>query len=283
MDLGNKIVYYANDGRMQYGEQGINGYWYYFDKSTGARASGFVDLENKTVYYDANGRMLYGEQYINSYWYYFDKVSGKMQKDTVVDGWYYDKEGKRQSAHNIVGNPTTTVEKMVRFYNNRKISYPSDKLGKGGAESIEKLANIFYEEATIEGVDPAIAWCQTMKETNWLRFGGQVKIEQYNFAGIGATDGGASGADFSSYAANGVRMGVRAQIQHLKAYAVSGLKKSDLKNDCVDPRFQYVSKGSSRYVEWLGIHENPTGAGWATDSGYGYSIINDYAVKLWEI
>ena len=159
--------------------------------------------------------------------------------------------------------------------------YPSEKLSVGGADTITELAKIFYEEATTEGIDPSIAWCQTMKETNWLRFGGQVKIEQFNFAGIGATDGDAAGADFSSYGKNGVRMGVRAQIQHLKAYATSGLKKSDLKNACVDPRFIYVNKGVAPYVEWLGIQENPTGSGWATEVGYGYSIMNDNVKKLW--
>ena len=281
VDLGHKVVYYNGKGWMLYGEQQINGHWYYFDTGSGAMQRGFVDLGHKVVYYNEKGWMLYGEQQINDYWYYFDTGSGAMQTNKIIGGKYYDKAGKRQELHEIVGNPTTTVEKMIQYYNNRKLSYPSEKLSVGGADTITKLAKIFYEEATTEGIDPAIAWCQTMKETNWLRFGGQVKIEQFNFAGIGATDGDAAGADFSSYGKNGVRMGVRAQIQHLKAYATSGLKKSDLKNACVDPRFTYVNKGVAPYVEWLGIQENPTGSGWATDVGYGYSIMNDYVKKLW--
>ena len=283
VDLGHKVVYYNGYGRMQYGEQQIDGYWYFFDRGSGAMQRGFVDLGHKVVYYTRDGHMQYGEQQIDDNWYYFDTGSGAMQTNTIINGKYYDKKGKYQELHGIVGNPTTTAEKMVQFYNNRNVSYPTEKLSVGGADSIEKLATIFYEEATAEGIDPAIAWCQTMKETNWLRFGGQVKIDQFNFAGIGATDGGAAGADFSSYGTNGVRMGVRAQIQHLKAYAVSGLKKTDLKNDCVDPRFAYVKKGSAAYVEWLGIQENPTGAGWATDTEYGYSIIKDYVKKLWTL
>ncbi len=283
VDLGHKVVYYNSYGRMQYGEQQIDGYWYFFDRGSGAMQRGFVDLGHKVVYYTRDGHMQYGEQQIDDNWYYFDTGSGAMQTNTIINGKYYDKKGKYQELHGIVGFPTTTAEKMVQFYNNRNVSYPTEKLSVGGADSIEKLATIFYEEATAEGIDPAIAWCQTMKETNWLRFGGQVKIDQFNFAGIGATDGGAAGADFSSYGTNGVRMGVRAQIQHLKAYAVSGLKKTDLKNDCVDPRFAYVKKGSAAYVEWLGIQENPTGAGWATDTEYGYSIIKDYVKKLWTL
>ena len=56
-----------------------------------------------------------------------------------------------------------------------------------------------------------------------------------------------------------VREGIRAQIQHLKAYASS----DGLNNACVDPRFSYVKRASAIYVEWLGIKENPYGGGWA--------------------
>ena len=103
-----------------------------------------------------------------------------------------------------------------------------------------------------------------MHETGYLQFGGQVKIEQFNFAGIGATDGGAAGASFED-----VRTGVRAQVQHMKAYAST----LPLKNTCVDPRFDLVSRGTARYVEILGQKENPTGMGWATNQNYGVSLM----------
>ena len=278
VNLGDKTAYYNSAGQMQYGEQCINGSWYYLNPITGARTTGFCNLPGKTVYYNTDGKMLYKEQKIGSYYYYFDAVTGAMIKNTTVNGRYYNSEGKRvekqqDASHLIVNNATTNVTQMVQFYKNTGNVYPADKLKKGGADSIEKFANIYYEEATAEGVDPAVAWCQSMKETGWLRFGGQVKIEQFNFAGLGATDNGASGADFSKYGENGVRMGVRAQIQHLKAYAVSGLTEKDLKYACVDPRFSLVNKGSAKYVEWLGTHENPIGAGWATGVDYGPDII----------
>ena len=278
VNLGDKTAYYNSAGQMQYGEQCINGSWYYLNPITGARTTSFCNLPGKTVYYNTDGKMLYKEQKIGSYYYYFDAVTGAMIKNTTVNGRYYNSEGKRvekqqDASHLIVNNATTNVTQMVQFYKNTGNVYPADKLKKGGADSIEKFANIYYEEATAEGVDPAVAWCQSMKETGWLRFGGQVKIEQFNFAGLGATDNGASGADFSKYGENGVRMGVRAQIQHLKAYAVSGLTEKDLKYACVDPRFSLVNKGSAKYVEWLGTHENPIGAGWATGVDYGPDII----------
>lgn len=169
----------------------------------------------------------------------------------------------------IMGAPTTNVDQMVRYFN-AYATYPSF-YATSDAPDIRTFCQIFYDEAVAEGVDPAVAFCQTMKETGYLRFGGQVSITQYNFAGLGATDGGAAGAGFSS-----VRQGVRAQIQHLKAYATT----AGLTNSCVDPRYSLVTKGSAPYVEWLGIQENPYHRGWATAQRYGYSILSDYMSKL---
>lgn len=109
-----------------------------------------------------------------------------------------------------------------------------------------------------------------MKETSFLKFTGDVSITQYNFAGLGATGNGVSGLSFSD-----IRTGIRAQVQHLKAYATKDLP---LANPCVDPRFNYVQRGCAQFVEWLGIQENPLpgGYGWAAEAGYGNSIINDY-------
>ena len=59
-------------------------------------------------------------------------------------------------------------------------------------------------------------------------------------------------------------MGIRAQIQHLKAYASS----ENLVNACVDPRFHLVSRSSATCIGDLGNGK------WATDSGYAGKIIN---------
>lgn len=57
-------------------------------------------------------------------------------------------------------------------------------------------------------------------------------------------------------------------MQHLKAYASS----EELNQACVDNRFQYVTRESAPYVEWLGIQENPYGSGWAAGRSYGYKL-----------
>lgn len=164
----------------------------------------------------------------------------------------------------IMGKSSVTVEQMAAYYNSEGYTYPAEALAKGGADSIEAFCQIYYEEAEAEGVRAEVAFAQTMKETGWLQYGGDASIEQFNFAGIGTTGGGVAGNSYPD-----VRTGVRAQIQHLKAYATEDI----LAQECVDERYEYVLKGSAPYVEWLGQNENPQGTGWATAENYGYSIV----------
>lgn len=180
----------------------------------------------------------------------------------------------------IMGSTQTSVDQMVRYYNANASGYDTFKskydgkydgsLAKGGASTINQFAQIVYEEAIAEGVKPEVVFTQCMKETAFLKYGGEVNPNQYNFAGIGAT-GSVHGATFEN-----VRMGIRAQVQHLKAYG--SLDK--LINQCVDPRFNLVSRGSAKYVEWLGKKENPTGSGWAASKNYGHDIVNMINVLL---
>ena len=171
----------------------------------------------------------------------------------------------------IMGGSNTSVSQMVAYYNANN-AYPLF-YSSSDAPSIEAFCQIYQEECKAEGVNAEVAFCQAMLETGFLRYGGDVKIEQYNFAGLGATGGGNPGNSFSS-----VREGIRAQVQHLKAYAST----ADLNNACVDSRFKYVSRGTAPYVEWLGINENPYGKGWATGKNYGYNIVNLYIAKLFK-
>lgn len=180
----------------------------------------------------------------------------------------------------IMGSTQTSIDQMVRYYDANTSGYDTFKskydgkydgsLAKGGASTINQFAQIVYEEAIAEGVKPEVVFTQCMKETAFLKYGGEVNPNQYNFAGIGAT-GSVHGATFEN-----VRMGIRAQVQHLKAYG--SLDK--LINQCVDPRFNLVSRGSAKYVEWLGKKENPTGSGWATSKNYGHDIVNMINVLL---
>ena len=91
-------VYYCYRGNSKmYGEQRVNNAWYYFDKSSGAMRTGFVNLGNKTVYYGTDGKMRYGEQKINNNYYAFHQTSGAMQTDSWYNGHYYGKNGVRKN------------------------------------------------------------------------------------------------------------------------------------------------------------------------------------------
>ncbi|MCR8641994.1 glucosaminidase domain-containing protein [Paenibacillus sp. N1-5-1-14] len=160
----------------------------------------------------------------------------------------------------IMGTAKATAEQMVSY---SLKAYSSPKLPNC---TIQQLAQMFIEEGQAEGVRGDIAWAQSLQETGYFRYGGAVLPSQNNYAGIGAVNSGAtSPATFSS-----PRIGVRAQIQHLKAYASTVA----LNQAVVDPRFGYVTRGTAPYVEWLGAADNPNGTGWAyPGAGYGASII----------
>ena len=202
--------------------------------------------------------------------------------NSAAQKWVFEYISKdvQVSLTKIMGTSQTSVAQMVRYYKANASGYDTFKaryegkydgsLAKGGASTIEQFAQIFYEEANAEGVKAEIAFTQCMKETGFLKYGGDVLPNQYNFAGIGAT-GGVHGAKFKN-----VRTGIRAQIQHLKAYAST----SPLKNACVDPRFNLVTRNTAPYVEWLGNQENPNGHGWASAKNYGYDIVGMVKVLL---
>ena len=138
--------------------------------------------------------------------------------------------------YSIMGESSASAKQMVAYFPSVDARYPESVYESKGAPTIDAFAQIVVEEAQAEGVKAEIVFCQAMKETGWLRFGGSVKPDQCNFAGLGATGGSVSGAVFPD-----VRTGIRAQVQHLKAYAST----DPLVNKCVDPRFSYVKRGSA--------------------------------------
>ena len=135
--------------------------------------------------------------------------------------------------------------------------FPSAVYTDRGASNIIDFCKILYEEAQSEGVSPEVLYGQVMKETRYLKFGNLVQPNQCNFGGLGATGPGNPGYTFGS-----VREGLRAQVQHLKAYGST----EPLINPCIDARFKYVSRGCApRTVDLNGK--------WAVPGvGYGESI-----------
>ena len=161
----------------------------------------------------------------------------------------------------IMGKAQATAQQMALFCRSKNSTPQLTSC------SLEQLAEMFIEEGEAEGVRGDVAFAQSLHETGYFKFGGIVLPTQNNYAGIGALNGNATGqaASFPD-----PRTGVRAQIQHLKAYAST----EALVNECVDPRFSLVARGVAPYVEWLGAADNPQGCGWAVPgAGYGANIV----------
>jgi hypothetical protein len=155
---------------------------------------------------------------------------------------------KPQVPEYIMGKGLTPAKDMASFL-----------LGTNPAiekEFIENLALIYTEEASVEGVNHDTAFAQMCLETGFLRFGGLVTPDMNNFCGLGATGPGFPGVEFPN-----PRMGVRAHIQHLKAYATD----APLKQLLVDPRYHLVNSGSSPAIQGLS-------GTWAVDRDYASKI-----------
>ena len=265
LSFGNTYYYMNSEGVRVTGWQTIQEQRYYFMPDGTRYSSGWLSFGNTYYYMMPDGHMHTGWLSFGSTYYYLNSDGVRVTGWQTIGGeqYYFDKNGIRQEGYLIEGTSSVTANSLIMYFKRKNVLYPA-YYKNSDAPTIEKFCQIYVEEAKAENIKVEVAFMQAMLETGWLKFGGVVEISQYNFAGIGALDGGVKGASFSS-----VREGVRAQIQHLKAYA----NKEPLKNQQVDPRFHLVKRGTAKYVEWLGQQENPSGYGWATGSEYGNKIL----------
>jgi len=192
-------------------------------------------------------------------YYYKIRAVGKNKKDVSE----FSKAKKVVVKYKISNMSNVTAAQLARYYKKSGHIFPK-YYKKTDTPTLKAFCQTYIDEARAEGIDAKVAFVQAMLETGWLKFGGDVSIKQNNFAGLGAVGGGARGNKFKT-----VKTGIRAHIQHLKAYA----NKKPLNNKCVDKRFTAVQRGCTPYVEWLGIGDNPRGYGWCAGSGYGYNIV----------
>jgi hypothetical protein len=134
--------------------------------------------------------------------------------------------------------------------------------------SIRTLAGLFVSEGRAEGIRGDVAFAQSIVETGYFSFPsfGQVHPRHNNYGGLGAVDGGNNPVQFPR-----PRIGVRAQIQHLRAYAERGVTAPDLAYPLVDTRFDLVTKGSAPNWNDLG------GGKWATDPEYARKILDVFS------
>ena len=157
----------------------------------------------------------------------------------------------------LTGTPQATAAQMQAYIKKANPNVP---------QSVIDMIPYYISEGQAEGIRGDIAFAQSCLETGNFTFrDSAVTIGQNNFCGLGVIDNGMKGASFDT-----PQLGIRAQIQHLKAYA----NHEPLRNACIDPRFSLVSRGAAPTVQYLGIQENPKGYGWAAGADYGVKILN---------
>ena len=187
-------------------------------------------------------------------WSKFGLSMGQFRKDIKVA-----MEGStvEDSLTAIMGKAVATAEQMASYLKKKNPSVP---------QSVLDMLPLYLSEGEAEGVRGDIAFAQSCLETGNFTFSGSaVTLSQNNFCGLGVTQRGKTGLSFDT-----PQLGIRAQIQHLKAYASTDA----LINERIDPRFRYVTRGCAPYVEWLGQKENPQGKGWAAGEKYGEKILS---------
>ena len=78
---------------------------------------------------------------------------------------------------------------------------------------LEELAKLYVKYGKRFGIRADMAWAQMIHETGYGQYGGDVKPEQNNMVGIGATGGGVPGNSFAT-----AELGVIAHYAHLAWY-----------------------------------------------------------------
>lgn len=173
----------------------------------------------------------------------------------------------------ILGKSQATAQQMASYLlsknNNPKLSRNI---------SVIDFCQLYLDIPEKEGVRGDLIFAQMLKETGHLKYGGDIKYTQNNFAGIGAT-GGIPGCSFAS-----IEIGILAHAQHAKSYAT----KEPLNEPNVDPRrtqwFVNVKGGTATTIEQFAgswavpgyntkKYQNLDAANKAKDS-YGYQIVD---------
>lgn len=153
----------------------------------------------------------------------------------------------------ILNKNTTSVHQMKKW-----------AISKKAAPIFVELAPVFYDISIKNGVDPAVTYTQSAKETNYMKFTGVVTADYHNPCGLKITQGGGdtdiqAHKKFASW-----EEGITAQVHHLALYAG---QKGFPKKDTPDPRHFSFLFGKAKYVEDLGSN-------WAPSPTYGVDIVN---------
>lgn len=158
---------------------------------------------------------------------------------------------REECSRELLGDGIKNQDQLIKFF----VSHKPDC----NKEKVSRLAEFYIEEAAVEGLNSDVAFVQMCLETGFLCFGNLVQPEMNNFCGLGAMDAEHPGEYFETE-----RLGVRAHIQHLQAYATTA--DVELKQECVDPRYSWPHKAKFAKT----VHD--LSKNWATDPDYGEKL-----------
>jgi len=134
---------------------------------------------------------------------------------------------------------------------------------KGATDVFIGLADIYWTLAPKAGVDPAVAYAQSAKETGYGKFGGVIDETYRNPCGLKTSEGGGNYDPRAHQRFRTWEDGVSAHIDHLALYAgAPGYPKKGT----LDPRHFPYLLGTAKTVEQLG-------GKWAPSATYGEDIV----------
>lgn len=227
---------------------------------------GQVDKQNMTLHRWFAATECPGDYLVGKHTQIAAEVNTRLNGGTVVEESKRPETTKPETSEKtetsgytkIVGTAVATAKQMVTYIKKKNPNI---------AQSVIDMIPFYISEGKTEGIRGDIAFAQSCIETGNFTFPQNtcaVNISQNNFCMLGVTGTFEKGNSFKT-----PQLGIRAQIQHLKAYS----SKDPLVGKCIDPRFSYVTRGCAPYVEWLGMKENPEGKGWASAKNYGSKIL----------
>ena len=138
---------------------------------------------------------------------------------------------------------------------------------KGATEEFVGLADLFWNYSQNHGgVNPAVAYVQSAKETGYGNFGGVIDATYHNTCGLKTTSGGGNYDPEAHQRFESWDHGVQAHLDHLALYAgASGYPRANT----LDPRHFPSIAGKAPTVYALG-------GKWAPSESYGTSIAGMY-------
>lgn len=167
--------------------------------------------------------------------------------------------GVRPSETLILGESQVTLEEAKEWAKK-----------SGGADIFIDIADTYWKYGELTGIRPDILYAQAAKETGFGKYGGAVKPEQNNWAGIKTkTATGDATEDHETFETPDD--GVRGHFNHISAYI--GLEPTG------EPHGRYYNVKS---IAWAGTVKTleELGGKWCPDLYYGYSILHNFMEKM---